>query len=303
MGNYSYKSETKKSYYNILNIKLKKNQDNNYNNINNINFSLLSKSFSNSNNPEPILFSENEKISWLSYLKRKLFFLSKQYNYIWAKNLYFFISKNKISIPYKYKSIFFYEEFQILSLPKLAHFQPIDHYTSPNKNILKIEKEKNLYDLNVDSSGEEDKNEFENKSININNINGYKEIINSINNQNEIKIPNDVLGSLASISIDEMNSALIENDPTLNYRLGKAKLKEYINIFRRHLCHKDHPINIIINKFYQEFNPIIINTIYNCKNNLNENDNLKKCEKTSITRIYDNFTNCYEIILFKMHII
>ena len=78
--------------------------------------------------------------------------------------------------------------------------------------------------------------------------------------------------------MDEINSFLVENEPTLNYRLGKAKLKEYIDIFRRHLCHKDHPINIIFNRFYQEFNPIIINTISSCKNILNENDVLQKCE-------------------------
>ena len=214
----------------------------------------------------------------MSYLKRKLFFLSKQYKYIWAKNLNIFISKNKFSTQYKYISLFFYEEFQIISLPKLSHFQPVEHYEEQSTHILKTKKDKNLYDLNNDSSGEEDNIELDNKSVNINNINGYKEIINSIYNQNEIKIPNDVLGSLASISIDEINSFLIENEPTLNYRLGKAKLKEYIDIFRRHLCHKDHPINIIFNKFNQEFNPIIINTISSCKNNLNDNDNLRKCE-------------------------
>ena len=278
MGNSSYKSETKNSYFNLLKKQLKKNQENNYKNINNINFSLLTKSFSNSNNPEPNLFSEKENIYWLSYLKRKLLFLSIQYNYIWAKNLNIFISKNKFSTQYKYISLFFYEEFQILSLPKLSKFHPVEHYTDHNTNILKTKKDKNLYDLNNDSSGEEDNNEFDNKSININNINGYKEIINSIYNQNEIKIPNDVLGSLASVSVDEINSFLLENEPTLNYRLGKAKLKEYIDIFRRHLCHKDHPINIIFNRFYQEFNPIIINTISSCKNILNENDIFQKCE-------------------------
>ena len=279
MGN-SYKEKTKSSYYNNLNKYFRINQDKNYNNRNNISFSLLTKPFSNNIIHEQNLFNENEDISWLTYLKRKLLFLSNNYNYIWAKNLYIFISKNKFPSQYKYISIFFYEEFQILSLPKLKHFQPILHYSSQNSNIFKQrkKKKKNLYEINNDSSGEEDLNELDKCSTNIKNVNGYKEIIDNIYNNNEIKISNDILGSLASISFEEINSFLIENDPTINYKVGKHKLKQYIDVFRKHLCHKDHPINIIVNKFNNEFNPIILKSISSCKNILDDSESFKKCE-------------------------
>lgn len=279
MGN-SYKEKTKSSYYNNLNKYFRINQDKNYNNRNNIYFSLLTKPFSNNNIHEQNLFNENADISWLTYLKRKLLFLSNSYNYIWAKNLHIFISKNKFPSQYKYISIFFYEEFQILSLPKLKHFQPVSHYSIQNSNISKQrkKKEKYLYEINNDSSGEEDLNELDRCSTNIKNVNVYKEIINNIYNNNEIKISNDILGSLASISFEEINSFLIENDPTVNYKVGKHKLKQYIDVFRKHLCHIDHPINIIVNKFNNEFNSIILKSISSCKNILDDSESFKKCE-------------------------
>ncbi len=277
MGN-SYKSKTKSSYYNSLHKYLRINQDKNYFNKNNISFSLLAKPFSNNYFQKANIFLDNEPNNWLIYLKKKLLFLSNNYNYIWAQNLYIFISKNKFPTQYKYISIFFYEEFQILSLPKLANFHPILHYNDHNTNLFKRKKEKNKYEIHSDSSGEEDISELDNISTNIKNRNGYKEIINNIYNTNEIKISNDILGSLASISFEEINSFLIENDPTISYKLGKHRLKQYIDVFRKHLCHKDHPINIIVNKFYNEFNPIILKCISFYKNNLNDNQNFKKCE-------------------------
>ena len=276
MGN-SYKTKTKHSYYKILNKFLRSHQDEYYYNINNINFSLLTKTFCSSHNQEPNLILESENINWFTYLKRKLLFLSNNYNYIWANNLYLFISNNKFKNQYKYLSIFFFEEFQLLTLPSLSNFQPILHYSSQNSNIFKRKGKNKIYEINNDSSGDEDNAEFDNRSTNIKNINDYKEIINNLNKK-EIKIPNDVLGSLASISLEEINSFLIENEPTKAYQLGKAKIKKYIDIFRMHLCHKDHPINIILNKFNQEFNPIIVKAISSCKNLENDIESIKKCE-------------------------
>lgn len=276
MGN-NHNKKSKNSYYNLLNKTLKKIQKKNCNNINNINYCLITKSFSSSYNHEPNLILENENISWETYLKRKLLYLSNNYDYIWAKNLYLSIKNNNFPNQYKYRSIFFFEEYQTSSVPKLSNFHPIIHYWETNSSIFKKTTEKNIYEINIDSSDEEEIIEKDNRSTNISNKNGYKEIIDNMYTKNKIRMSNDVLGSLASISLDEINSFLLENDPTLEYKVNKAKLKEYIDIFRRHLCHKDHPINIIFNMFSKEFKPIIIKTISTCKNNPNINESSKKC--------------------------
>ena len=107
MGN-NHNKKSKNSYYNLLNKTLKKIQKKNCNNINNINYCLITKSFSSSYNHEPNLILENENISWETYLKRKLLYLSNNYDYIWAKNLYLSIKNNNFPNQYKYRSIFFF---------------------------------------------------------------------------------------------------------------------------------------------------------------------------------------------------
>ena len=190
MGN-SYKIKTKNSYYKLLNKAFKKKQDQNYNNINNINFSFLIKSFSNKYNQEINLAFAAKNISWETFLKKKLLYLSNNYNYLWARNLYLFITKNKFPNQYKYFSLFFYEEFQILSLPKLLNFHPIIHYSNHKKK----EEKKNII-INDESSDDD----FDNKSTNIKNKNGFKEIIDDIYNKKKIQISNEVMGSFSSIS-------------------------------------------------------------------------------------------------------
>ena len=281
MGN-SNKTQDKKSYYILLNRFLKKNQDKNYNNSidsNNTNYSFSIKQFSNRFFIEPNLVSDNENISWITYFRRKLLYLYNKYNYIWAKNLNSFLVKNTFLNQYKYNAILFFEEYEILSLPKLSNFSPVIHYYDKNQDLNIFQEEENIIDKNsLDSESEYELKETDNISTNINRKKGYKEIINEIHNKNNISIPNNVLGSLASISLEEINSFLIENDPTINYKLSKAKIKQYIEILIKHLSHKDHPINIIINKFIQEFNPIVLKVISNCKNILNKNESLSKCE-------------------------
>ena len=276
MGN-NYNEKLKNSYYNLLKKTLVKKQSKTYNNKNNINYSLLSKSFSNSYINEGNLVLKNENINWETYLERKLLYLSNNYNYIWAKKLYKFITKNKFPNQYIYLSIIFFEEYQLMSIPKLSHFHPILHYSGKNLSLYKSKSKQNFEKNNI-SCNEEENIESDIKSTNINHKNGYKGIIKEMYNKNNIKINKDVLGSLASVSLDEINSFLLENEPTLKYKIGKAKLKEYIDIFQRHLCHKDHPLNIILNKFSKEFNLTAQKTISACKNILDVKESNKKCE-------------------------
>ena len=277
MGN-SHHKKTKISYYKLLNKSLKKNQDKNYYSIDNINYSFLTKSFSNSHKLDINFDFQGKKITWENYLKRKLLYLSSNYNYLWAKNLFIFITRNKFPNQYKYYSLFFYEEFQITSLPKIINYHPISHYSYNYSDIITTNKEdKNIYEINSDSNDDEFI-DSDNKSTNINNKYGYKGIIDNIYSKNKIIFSPQLLGSLASVNTEEFNYYSNDNNPTLQYKLGKSKLKKYINIFKIHLCHKDHPINIILNKFSLEFNPYITEIIMSCKNILNDKKNYQKCQ-------------------------
>lgn len=254
MGN-NYSSNTKQSYFKLLNKTLKKNQDKNRINQNNIKYSFITNSLPNPYNEyleEPNITIESRSLSWKSYLILILKYLSINKNYLWAGNLEIFIQHNKFVSQYKYLSLFFYEDFKISSMPNISSFKDDDKYSYQKSNLFsKIENEDN---------------DFDNKSININNKKGYKETIGNIYNETKVYMSNELLGSLASMSFDEINSFLIENEPTMKYKLGKDKLKKYINIFKNHLCHKDHPINIILNKFASVFKPIIIKTCEDLKN-------------------------------------
>jgi hypothetical protein len=257
MGN-NYSSNTKQSYFKLLNKTLKKNQDKNRINQNNIEYSFITKSFPNPYNEyleEPNITIESRIISWKSYLILILKYLSLNKKYLWAGNLEIFIQQNKFISEYKYLSLFFYEDFKISSIPNISSFQNDEKYSYQKSNLFsKIEIEDN---------------EFDNKSININNKKGYKETIDNIYNETKVYMSNELLGSLASMSFDEISSFLVENEPTMKYKLGKDKIKKYIIIFKNHLCHKDHPINIILNKFASEFKPIIIQKCEDLKNTAN----------------------------------
>ena len=253
-----YSSNTKQSYFKLLNKTLKINQDKNFTNKNNLEYCFFTKSFPNPYNEyldEPNITIESKSISWKSYLILILKYLSFNKKYIWAGNLKIFIESNRFPSQYKYLSLYFYEDFKISSMPNISSIRNDDKYFYQRSNLF--------------SKIEDEDNDFDNKSININNKKGYKETIDNISSDTKVYMSNELLGSLASMSFDEINSFLIENDPTVKYKLGKDKLKKYINIFKNHLCHKDHPINIILNKFTSVFKPIIIKTCEELKNNAN----------------------------------
>ena len=254
MGN-NYSSNTKQSYFKLLNKTLKKNQDKNRINQNNLEYSFITKSFPNPYNEyleEPNIAIESKNISWKSYLIMILKYFALNKKYLWAGNLEIFIQQNKFISQYKYLSLFFYEDFKISSIPNISSFQNDDKYSYQKSNLF--------------SKFEIEDNEFDNKSININNKKGYKETIDNIYYETKVYMSNELLGSLASMSFDEISSFLIENDPTMKYKLEKDKIKKYIIIFKNHLCHKDHPINIILNKFASVFKPIIIQKCEDLKN-------------------------------------
>ena len=60
------------------------------------------------------------------------------------------------------------------------------------------------------------------------------------------------MGSFISGDSDSPNSSL-RKDPNYEYQYNKNKIKEYMEIFKEHLCLNDHPIHRVIGLFINEF--------------------------------------------------
>ena len=63
----------------------------------------------------------------------------------------------------------------------------------------------------------------------------------------------------SSESID--TNLLLPNDPAIEYKNSRSKVKEYISLFKEHVEKEDHPINIISRKFSKVFSREVKNTI------------------------------------------
>ena len=75
------------------------------------------------------------------------------------------------------------------------------------------------------------------------------------------------------MSID--TNLLLPNDPAIEYKNSRSKVKEYISLFKEHVEKEDHPINIISRKFSKVFSREVKNTIDHLNNiSYYNNDNL-----------------------------
>ncbi len=65
----------------------------------------------------------------------------------------------------------------------------------------------------------------------------------------ELNITKNLGGSFESID----TNLLLPNDPAIEYKNSRSKVKEYISLFKEHVEKEDHPINIISRKFSKVF--------------------------------------------------
>jgi hypothetical protein len=240
----------KSSYYEIVNKTIQRRYIKNKNDLFNQRYSLFEKDFQKCYINQKIVMTPLERrfIPWKSYLMRRLINLSEEHGCIWAKNLYNYVSNESFPNQNKYQNMFFYQEFKILTKPRI-----------------KKGKEEDL----------DEDDPFE--SI-------------------RTRISNNLMASFNSGDSSFLNSNL-EEDPNYEYQYNKNKIKEYIEIFRKHISLKEHPINIIITVFIKEFIPFINDAIefYNSNSNLNKIGCQEKADDI-INRLQDFITIMQNVI-------
>jgi hypothetical protein len=240
----------KSSYYEIVNKTIQRRYIKNKNDLFNQRYSLFEKDFQKCYINQKIVMTPLERrfIPWKSYLMRRLINLSEEHGCIWAKNLYNYVSNESFPNQNKYQNMFFYQEFQILTKPRI-----------------KKGKEEDL----------DEDDPFE--SI-------------------RARISNNLMASFNSGDSSFLNSNL-EEDPNYEYQYNKNKIKEYIEIFRKHISLKEHPINIIITAFIKEYIPFINDAIefYNSNSNLNKIGCQEKADDI-INRLQDFITIMQNVI-------
>jgi hypothetical protein len=240
----------KSSYYEIVNKTIQRRYIKNKNDLFNQRYSLFEKDFQKCYINQKIVMTPLERrfIPWKSYLMRRLINLSEEHGCILAKNLYNYVSNESFPNQNKYQNMFFYQEFQILTKPRI-----------------KKGKEEDL----------DEDDPFE--SI-------------------RTRISNNLMASFNSGDSSFLNSNL-EEDPNYEYQYNKNKIKEYIEIFRKHISLKEHPINIIITAFIKEYIPFINDAIefYNSNSNLNKIGCQEKADDI-INRLQDFITIMQNVI-------
>ena len=77
--------------------------------------------------------------------------------------------------------------------------------------------------------------------------------------------------------MESITSSMIKQDPKYEAKLNSYKIKLYIQIIKRHLDNKYHPLNIIINKFIDFFIPYLNNACDYCeRTKMDKNECVKK---------------------------
>ena len=241
----------KESYYDLFNQTIKKRYDKNRKDLFNQSYSLFAKDFQKCYINQRIAITKLAKdfIPWKSYLMRAINNLANQNGCLWAQGLYIYLSHESFPEQTKYQNMFFYQEIQILTRPKLKNQDRILYCTKGTEKIDDIFAEK------------EDKLDENDPLFNI-----------------KMKISNNLMGSFISADSESPNSSL-RRDPNYEYQYNKNKIKEYMDVFKEHLSLKDHPLNLIIMQFIKEFEQYLSNVINFYKDN--NNSNIIACKEKS----------------------
>ena len=239
-NNYSNEEKRlKESYYTLMEKTLKDRYDKNRKDIFNQSYSLFAKDFQKCYINQKIVVTKlaHYFIPWKSYLMKAVNNLANINGYLWAHDLYNYISNESFPEQTKFQNMFFYEELQILSKPKIKN------------NVFSLDKsyydgkEREFNEKLDDIFSREDKIEKNDPLFLI-----------------KMKISSNLMGSFISADSESPISSL-RRDPNYEYQYNKNKIKEYMEIFKEHLKIRDHPISLIIRKFIQEFEQYVTNTI------------------------------------------
>ena len=218
------KSKNEKDYFKRTNIILRNNYISNIYSKHNLLKSLEVKSFTGMNDPGNIRY-----YSWVEYLKLHINLLIEKYHSPWAFDLLNILKEKNFDIPdNKFYSDFFYNEYQIVTMPKIIKSQDENLDNNPKDNYGELF---NLFDPLFHSE--------------------LPVIIDK--NYCELDILENLGGSFQEIDIDD----LLGDDTNIKYHLGRINVKKYIRIFQEHIYNNsDHPINqtiYIFNKLFSKY--------------------------------------------------
>ena len=127
----------KESYYDLFNQTIKKRYDKNRKDLFNQSYSLFAKDFQKCYINQRIAITKLAKdfIPWKSYLMRAINNLANQNGCLWAQGLYIYLSHESFPEQTKYLNMFFYQEIQILTRPKLKNQDRILYCTKGTEKI------------------------------------------------------------------------------------------------------------------------------------------------------------------------
>ena len=268
------KSNEEKKFFNRTHLIFRTSFINNKYNDNNLIKSLETKSFKyGTKKPDR---KKIKDITWAEYLFIYINQLKEKYHISWANELLHILrEKNIIILENKFFSDFFYQEYQIKTLP----------------NIINSENEK----------------------LESNEINHFGDICNSCalyntelsfcsenNDHNFCEL--DILDNLGGSYLELNYGELLPDDPTFQYQLRRDVVKKYIKIFKEHIYdNADHPINQIICIFIKLFTKYIIDKMNNLKNQLEKSIINQEEYDSSVKLLENEITDSLQEFISRMH--
>ena len=233
----------KNQYFLYLNRIKKNNLNSIINNSNNNNIMALQKK--DYEKIRQIKLRQNDSviikdINWLVYITK---YFKKKYKEgsLWYKNIIDKVSEQDFIYETQFQSYAFFKDFEM-------------KYKTKCLRIIEKEKEIEKY---------EDKEEELISKITRNSI------IDISNRNSRIDLSGITDNFGGSFGEFKEDLDLIEEDSGIK---SKKKLKEFIRIFKRHLNKKEHPINIIISIFCEQYSFVLENQVNLFLNNKNKND-------------------------------
>ena len=249
--------ELKKSYYELLSKNFKRHYDDNFDDIFNLNYSLFRKDFEKNFVNQRI--SERPVvphfIPWKLFLTQQLNYIAEQNGVLWAHSLSELISSENFPEQTKFQNLFFYQEYRILTNPKLTIK---DEFIPEEFGYINNIKAK-------DYSNDIDDPLLEPLSL------------DPLAKKMHANISNKLMSSFLSADSGNSYNSSNKQNPNVEYKYNKTKIKEYMDIFKQHLSIKEHPINFVIIQFINQFIPKV-NEVIDFYKKYSE-DNKKGCEE------------------------
>ena len=284
---------SKSSYYKFMKKQLKKSFDNILSSEFNRNYSIQLKKFEEEKKKKRLINDEGDIIDWKSYLLDKL---SIKDISNWKKNIYEDIINTAINSNfqiYLLENEIFTQQFFLLNFP-LFYLKDSEKFKDPVLFLFNPEELKPVYNSSLQElrSRKNTQEEIELGNISFKD-NKYVDDIDC--NKEKIEVVKNLKFSPNSIMInDELsleNYVLDDERKLLKY--NTYKIREHINLIRKQLENKGHPISKIIKKFSEFCSNKLI---YEIGRNKNDKEKIESF-KEDIVKEIQNFIEIVSVAL------